>query len=269
MTFYLGTSGYHYDSWVHTFYPAGNADFLSYYAKYFNSVEINSTFYRIFPPDFFMKMTARVPPNFKFFIKVNQNITHVQDRTVNDDIRAFNASLKQMVKTPYYGGILLQFPFSFKYNKDSMKYLDKLVTHLPVKQAVEFRHHSWNNELVLKYCSEKSVSVVNVDIPPVDELFPPLELVTSDMIYFRMHGRAAEKWWNYREPHERYDYYYSEEEIRGIKDRIEKSVKDKPGAEVYIFFNNHYQAKAVKNALQLGNSLGILKNNPTIQESLF
>lgn len=270
MKTYIGTSGYYYDSWKRTFFPQSTRDFLKYYAKFFKTVEINATFYRLFTQDFYKKLLERTPEDFRFFIKVNQTITHLRVDNAATEMRGFRKSLKPLLNDERYGGILLQFPYSFKYSKDNMKYLEKAIQSLPVRKAIEFRNHSWNNQFVTNYLVEHGVAQVNVDVPLLDELFPPLEKVTSKLAYFRMHGRAINKWWNYKEPHERYDYRYETDELKEIAARIRKAMDDNPELEeVYIFFNNHYNAKAVKNAIQLADILGVEMEKPLWQDSLF
>ena len=142
MGIYIGTSGYYYKTWRKRFYPTSVRDFLQYYSQFFPSVEINASFYRIFKPDFYKKLIDRVPDDFKFVIKVHQNITHVRGDYYRDEIKKFNRSVKPLIRNDKYGCLLLQFPFSFKYSKENMNYLEKLIKYLPVKKAVEFRHDS-------------------------------------------------------------------------------------------------------------------------------
>ncbi|MCD6579801.1 DUF72 domain-containing protein [bacterium] len=266
---YIGTSGFSYKSWKGVFYPQGIKDMLQYYSKYFNSVEINASFYRVFNQDFYRKLIDRVPESFKFIIKVNQTITHVKGDYYKEEINHFKKSLRPLLKSDHYGGILLQFPFSFKYNKQNMNYLEKLVRFLPIKKSVEFRHNSWATEFVYNFFKENNIALVNVDIPKIDNLFPVMEKITGTNAYFRFHGRLAEKWWNYREPYERYNYFYNDDELVELLKRIKTAADHVKEGELYIFFNNHYQAKAVKNAIKLGNKLNIIKENPFLQDSLF
>jgi uncharacterized protein YecE (DUF72 family) len=269
MNFYIGTSGYYYDSWKDGFLPNNTKDHLEYYSKYFNSVEVNNTFYRIFSQDHYKKMIDKVPDNFKFIVKVNQTITHIRDNHYLDEIKAFNRSIRPLIKSQKYGGILIQFPYAFKYGKENMRYLEKLIRYLPIKKTIEFRHHSWSTPFVINYLNEQMVAIANLDMPDNLDLFPPLNLITSNSIYYRFHGRSKEKWWNYKEPYERHNYYYSKEELSSLKKRIEDTVKDKDLENVYIFFNNYYCAKSIKNALTLGGMMGILDKSPLLQDSLF
>ncbi len=266
---FIGTSGFSYKSWNNVFYPKGIKDPLKYYAKFFNAVEINASFYRTFSPDFYKKLIDRVPHDFKFMIKVNQTITHVRGDYYKEEINHFKRSIKPLLKSEHYGGILLQFPFSFKYNQSNMNYLEKLIRFLPIKKSVEFRHSSWASEFVYNFFKENNISLVNVDIPKLDNLFPVIEKVTGTTAYFRFHGRLNEKWWNYQEPYERYNYFYNEKELDELLQRVIDTEEQMDDGELYIFFNNHYQAKAVKNAIKLGNKLGIIKENPFLQDSLF
>ncbi len=271
MKIYIGTSGYYYNSWKKVFFPENTRDFLVYYAKFFNTVEINATFYRMFNQDFYRKLLDRVPEDFRIFIKVNQTITHLRVDNASTEMRNFRKSLSPLLKSSdHYGGILLQFPYSFKYSKENMKYLERAINFLPVRKAIEFRNHSWSLPFVTNYLTEKGVAQVNVDVPLLDELFPPLSKVTSKIGYFRMHGRSIDRWWNYKEPHERYDYMYSQEELKEISERINTAIDENPGMEeMYIYFNNHYNAKAVRNAIQMAGILGIEIKKPLWQDSLF
>lgn len=248
---YIGTSGYSYEDWVGVFYPENTAkgDMLNLYARQFNTVEINSSYYRIMPAAAFCRIGEKVPADFKFTVKANQAMTHT--RVENETLyRELNASLKPLLETNKLGCILAQFPYSFHYNStnlDYLSYLKEKMRELPL--IVEFRNNCWIKDSVFDFLKKNDIGFCAVDQPPLKGLIPPLVTATSQLGYIRFHGRNKKKWWQHEQAYQRYDYLYSEEELQEWVPRIKQIARKT--TDQYIFMNNHYRGKAAKNALML------------------
>jgi uncharacterized protein YecE (DUF72 family) len=145
-------------------------------------------------------------------------------------------------------GILAQFPYSFKFSPDGLNYIaecDDLFK--PNSLFVEFRHNGWVNRKMYDNLKSAGIGYVAVDEPDLRGLLKPDLFNTTDTAYIRLHGRNAEQWWNGGPL--RYDYDYSESELREWKEKIDK-MKDK-AHKMYIFFNNCHLGQAVKNAREM------------------
>lgn len=243
----IGTSGYSFKDWRGVFYPEGlpDRDMLRFYSKHFDAVEINSTYYRIPSPKTFESMARKTPEGFEFTVKAHQEITHVRG-DVEGAVEAMKESIKPLVESGKFGGMLLQFPYSFKLSDENVGYLRRvrdLLGEYPL--FVEFRHRSWIKARIFELLRELGMGYCCVDEPRLRGLVPPVIAATSDVGYVRFHGRNAAKWWEGNSS-ERYDYLYSEEELLEWKPRIEElaSWTDK----TYVFFNNCHAGQAAVNA---------------------
>ncbi len=248
---YIGTSGFSYQDWIGPFYRENTkkGDMLSLYARQFNTVEINSSYYRIVPAAIFYHLQRKVPTDFKFVVKVNRVMTHVRDK--NEDVfQEFESSLQPILKNNKLGCVLAQFPYSFHYNNNNLDYLlyvKERIDYTPL--IVEFRNNYWVKDLVFDFLKRNEIGFCMVDQPPLKGLIPPITMVTSPLGYIRFHGRNKEKWWQHEHAYQRYDYLYSEQELKEWTPKIKEVIR-KTGDQ-YIFMNNHYKGKAAKNALML------------------
>jgi len=245
---YIGTSGYSYKDWEKEFYPVGfkPTGYLNFYSEYFDTVEINSTFYSIPNPFLFLSMEKKTPDKFLFSVKAHKSITHerISDKQVHESILK---SIEPLIKAKKMGVILFQFPYSFYCNTDNIDYITSLKENFKeVDIVIEFRNSSWLNNKVLKILRELNIGFCNVDEPKLPHLMPRTALATSNIFYLRFHGRNSSKWWNYSQQFERYDYMYSQDEL---KEWVPKIIEiSKETEKTLIYFNNHYKAKAVKSA---------------------
>jgi len=253
----VGTSGYSFADWVGTVYPRGMKPgaFLSHYAKLFDSVEINATYYRTPSPQTFARMVERTPEDFTFVVKVPRAMTH--DLVAFDrELEPFKKAIEPLVRAGRLGGLLAQFPHAFVPSEASRRHLGKLAhsfeTEIPVH--VEFRHDDWTNEATFDLLRTLGLGFVNVDLPELPHLPRPSEVVTNRTGYVRLHGRNETTWWNQDKAGDRYDYLYSASELEPWAARIERLAK---GADTaYVFANNCHLGQSVVNALQLGQRLG-------------
>ncbi|MFQ5808721.1 MAG: DUF72 domain-containing protein, partial [Armatimonadota bacterium] len=133
-----------------------------------------------------------------------------------------------------------------------IRYLREQIPELPV--VVEFRNRGWARQETLDMLVDLNLGYCCVDEPPLKGLMPPLAVATSDTGYVRFHGRNAEQWWDHEEAWQRYDYLYSEDELREWVGKVE-GVAEKTH-QTYVFFNNHYQGKAALNASLFDQLLG-------------
>jgi uncharacterized protein YecE (DUF72 family) len=272
---YIGTSGWSYPkgqgTWEGTFYPPklADKDKLAFYAQYFNTVEINSSFYR--PPNQYAAKAwaTKVPDDFRFTVKLWQKFTHPkmyeaatgqQSFVSSEDFEIFAEGIGPLAQAGKLGVLLAQFPTSFRPDDATVEYLDDLIRRLrgngfPV--AVELRHREWTEseetKAIRKLMEEQQVAWVMIDEPRFKTSIRHVPL-TSETAYFRFHGRNYQNWWKHGETEDRYNYLYTPQEQK----EIAEDVREVAGhtRETYAFYNNHYGAKAVVNALQLQMELG-------------
>ncbi len=247
----LGTSGYSYSDWNGIFYPEGpdKKDQLEFYSSYFNTVEINFTYYTIPDHRIFENMASRVPDDFIFSVKGHKSMTHTRDCS-RDDWRSYLDALLPLMDSKKLGPVLMQFPWAFKFSKGNMKYLEIIKGYSGgIDICVEFRHSSWMREEVFDFMRNLDIIFCNVDQPQLKTLLPPTGISTASNGYIRFHGRNSASWWKPGKAYERYDYMYRQEELMEWVPRIKKLSSNT--ARTFIYFNNHYKAKAVSSARML------------------
>ncbi|MCJ7666307.1 MAG: DUF72 domain-containing protein, partial [Actinobacteria bacterium] len=150
----LGTSGYGYSDWIGPFYPEGldKKGHLSFYGTFFNTVEINFTYYKIPGPHIFEAMASKVPEDFIFSVKMHSSMTHTRDCSP-DDYRRYIDALAPLADSGKLGAVLMQFPWGFKLSASNMDYIGNLREKFgDMELCVEFRHDSWLTAEVLDFC---------------------------------------------------------------------------------------------------------------------
>ena len=264
---YIGTSGWSYPTgegtWKGFFYPPGTKNELEFYSQFFNTVEVNSSFYRPPNPAYVANWVKRTPPGFLFAVKLWQKFTHPEmyraaageEAVISyDDVELFRQSLEPIVQAGKMGALLAQFPPSFMNNSRGKQLIEVLSRHFgQYRLAVELRHKSWSDDpATAKLLKQNNITWVQIDEPKFSSSIAEEIPLTSDTAYFRFHGRNAEMWWN-GNVETRYCYNYSPEEIQ------ELAVKIKAAAEktslLFAFFNNHWQGYAPKNATDMKKAL--------------
>jgi uncharacterized protein YecE (DUF72 family) len=278
----VGTSGWSYPSgkgtWKGVFYPkpgdpgrrrgSGKFDELRFYAEHFDTVEVNSSFYRV--PDVLTTKgwAERTPPGFEFSLKLFQKFTHPEmfaKATGDDpselgtkDADEFRAAIDPLVEAGKLGALLAQFPASFKNEPNARGYLEWLLEQFrdyPV--AVELRHRGWSdtpNE-TLALLGEHGAAWAQIDEPKFrlsirQDLLPNVRT----FYYLRLHGRNAQQWWRHESSEDRYNYLYSAEELKPFAEAAEGAAREVKKA--YLYANNHFSAKSVANAAILKHQLG-------------
>ena len=238
--FFVGTSGYSYKHWANgVFYPPGlkNADFLSFYAQHFLTVELNVSFYRL-PKLEYLKKWAKITPNdFHFVSKLNRAVTHYaklkncQAQLLANKILLDGLGDKLKI-------ILVQLPPSLHFDYNLLKNFLEL-TKTPAgnwlpKLAFEFRHQSWLTEKTYNLLNDYNCALCLADWKSCT----PQKPNDVDFVYIRRHG-----------PSGRYAGCYTEEHLKSDARKIREYLKN--GKDVYVFFNNDISGYAVKNAQEL------------------
>ncbi|MFC1553523.1 DUF72 domain-containing protein [candidate division KSB1 bacterium] len=250
----LGTSGFSFKDWKGVLYQDNikPEKMFSVYTEYFDTVEINSTYYRIPPKRVFETLNDQTSDQFEFVIKLNKESTHDRKKS-QEAIESLIESVSPMLKSEKLKGFLAQFPYSFKNTSFNRKYLIEMKSDcrdIPV--IVEFRNKSWINDAVYDFLDRQNINYCCVDEPELDGLISPQSVVTGDLGYVRFHGKNSITWWDSSKG-DRYDYLYSEKELSDWLQRIrEIGMKS---SKTYLFFNNCHAGHAVKNAAMMAKLL--------------
>jgi len=252
----IGPAGWSYADWRGRVYPesAGTKfDTLALVAKYFDTAEINSSFY--YPP---APTTARAwlqrvehNPNFIFTAKLHKVFTHKRGQATKENEKAFREGLDPLAEAGKLGAVLIQFPWSFKNDREERGYLNQLVERFKVYPlVVELRHESWNNPRILQTLEDLNVGLCDIDQPLFANSIKPSAEVTSSVGYVRLHGRNYQNW--FREEAnvvERYDYLYSRDELEPWVERVRKiAAKAK---QTFVVTNNHARGQSLVNAFEV------------------
>jgi len=246
----IGTSGFDYNDWVGFFYPEDlpKSEFLSYYSNHFDALELNFSYYRMPSAKQMESLLNRTYGKVEFSLKAHRSMTH--DRIASKtDIALFNESIKPLRDAGKLSTVLAQFPHSFNQNENNRTYLKQLVDNIGLPLTVEFRKDEWLCSPITDWLKKIGVGYCCVDEPQIKGLMPPAAVATSSPAYVRFHGRNATKWYKHNQPHERYDYRYKASEIATWVPKIKQLEKEVE--KVLVFFNNHFQAKAVDGAKTL------------------
>lgn len=264
---FIGTSGWSYPrgegTWKGYFYPSGKINELEYYSQFFNTVEVNSSFYRPPNPGFAENWVKRTPHDFLFTVKLWQKFTHpmmYEEATgekaaiSQSDVDLFRRSIEPLYRSDKLGALLAQFPPSFKNDGFGKRIIAAVIKAFrEYNLAVELRHRSWSDDKdTARALQEYKVSWVQIDEPKFSSSVAAEVLTTSDIAYFRFHGRNAETWWQ-GDNETRYKYLYSPKEIAELSARAKKAAENT--RLTFAFFNNHWQGYAPRNAVDLRKAL--------------
>jgi uncharacterized protein YecE (DUF72 family) len=277
----VGTSGWSYPSgkgtWNGIFYPDRPArrprgtpkfDELSFYAEHFDTVEVNSSFYRVPTVATVQKWVERTPPEFEFSLKLYQKFTHPDvfaKATGTDpsqlgakDVDEFRAALEPLMGAGKLGALLAQFPASFKNDAEAAGYLEwllKAFREYPV--AVELRHRSWSEDPsdTARLLSAYNAALAQIDEPKFkSSIRQTLMPNVKSFYYLRLHGRNAAQWWKHDASEDRYNYLYTTDELEPFAAAAKAAARQVKKA--YLYANNHFSAKSVANAAILKAQLG-------------
>lgn len=237
---FIGTSGYNYLHWWNdVFYPSKlpQRKWLEFYSKYFDTVELNITFYRLPTKNAFESWYQRTPDQFVFSTKGSRFITHIKRlKNCGEPLSLFlnlTSSLKEKL-----GIILWQLPPRFKVDLRRLEEFSELLLSFPtskkIPQAFEFRDESWLQSEVIKILKKFNFSLCishGLGLPIKEE-------ITSNIVYLRLHGGEI-----------LYGSNYSEDQLRQWAKKIRKWEED--GRTIFVYFNNDAHGYAVKNAITL------------------
>jgi len=253
----IGCSGWSYGDksekggWVGSFYPNTTTKRLPYYSQYFNTVEIDATyyekFYKYMTPDTFRKLAEATPNNFQFSVKVPETIT--REKKLGEGSQAlltdFLDKISPLKSNNKLGAILFQ--MSPNFTVDDFKNVESFLDKLPrgYDYALEFRHISWQTEGAPELLKQYNIASVMTDSPDPTLQYLSDITITADHAFIRLHGRNEEFWYN---------YLYSKKELEPWVNKVEEIKKQTKTLRIY--FNNHYGAKAILNALQFREMIG-------------
>jgi len=259
----VGTSGYSFDDWIGNFYPVHirKGDMLTEYSKHFSAVEVNSTYYRVPNAAMMARMVEKTPDWFEFVIKANQEMTHKASKDAAL-YRSFAEALRPVIEAGKFRGVIAQFPWGFKPTPEAREHLTFLRKEFDeIGRAegkgrcplfVELRNAEWIEEGLFESLKAQGIGYCSVDEPHLRGLVPPVARVTTDLGYVRLHGRNAKNWWGGdkggagRGSGDRYDYLYSEDELREWVVKIKAMAQ--AARKTYVFFNNCHAGQAARNA---------------------
>jgi uncharacterized protein YecE (DUF72 family) len=278
----IGPAGWSYPDWSGYVYPSPRPKGFhaaTYLAQFFDTIEINTSFYAPLRADHARQWIDRVAanPRFLFTAKLWQRFTHdtlsipsssnlsgssllaserpaiATPAAIARDESAVRAGFDVLMEAGKLGAVLLQFPFSFHRDRETTTYLAAVLKRFAdYPLAVEMRHASWHDAEVFALLREHHAAFCNIDQPLIGRSLEPSAESTSAIGYVRLHGRRYDTWFSDDAEipqHERYNYLYSAEELAPWTERI-RSLGERT-SDVFVVANNHYLGKAVVNALQL------------------
>lgn len=235
---YIGCSGYYYPAWKNKFYPAGlqPKNWLEHYSTVFNTVELNGTFYRTPGLSSLQNYYNTTPPEFRFSVKMNKQITHILKlKDSKSLITEFQALIREGLQEKCIH-FLFQLPPSFQYSDENLELVLNNIPHSP-ENVIEFRHASWWNDDVKRKLVAAEITFCNVDFPGLETSF----MHTTNMFYLRLHGNPV-----------LFKSSYEPSELQKFFEKIPKS-----SPESCIYFNNTYYEAGYENAMQMQKIAGM------------
>ncbi len=235
---WIGCSGFHYKEWKEVFYPKNipQTKWFEYYCEHFNTIELNTTFYRFPRPEALQTWYNKSPEEFKFSVKGPRLITHYKifrdcERMLGD----FYASVYEGLQNKL-GCVLFQLPASIKYSDEMLR---RIVSNLDPSfdNAVEFRDSSWWVKKVYDTLKKNKITFCGISHPKLDDDV----IKNNSILYYRFHGAPI-----------LYKSEYTENFVHEITNEIRTSGRFK---EAYIYFNNTWGTGALTNARQMQESI--------------
>jgi uncharacterized protein YecE (DUF72 family) len=245
---YIGTSGWHYKHWLGLFYPPEISGYneLRFHAAHFNTVENNSSFYRVAKESTYKTWFRMTPAHYKFSMKLNKLITHIHRLELNDEVREkvqYILTSTQILKDKL-GAMVIQLPPSFRFDVGKVEqFLTFFMAEIQVQEyrfdvAIEFRNKYWFTDEVYALLKKHNVALVAGQ----SSRYPEVRQITANFAYIRMHG-----------PEKLFASKYSTEQLEdwaSYISSISPQVK-----QIYVYFNNDYHGYALENAKELANLL--------------
>lgn len=253
---YIGPAGWFYKDWEGIVYPAQREkgfDYLNYLSSYFNTIEINSSFYRPPTEKTALRWIQQVQNNreFLFSYKLWQRFTHQRETFpgVHDELLV-KSSMDILQSHQRLGALLIQFPWSFKNDQQNLNWLEKILGKFKdYSPVVEFRHQSWETQNLNQFLLDHQAAFVNIDQPVIGNSLALTAHFSSGVSYLRLHGRNYQNWFaKDANAASRYDYLYQLSELENIREKIADIIEN--SSKIFIMFNNHFRGQAVANAIQ-------------------
>lgn len=232
---FIGTSGWNYKSWKDEFYAGvKQKEWLEHYARHFNAVEVNATFYRLLRENVLESWENRTPGNFFFAVKGSRYITHT--RRLKDPLEPVRKQKDNVSPLQHkIAAVLWQMPASFSMDMQRLKNFAEALQNWPeARHAVEFRHSSWFESEVASLLEKYSIAVCISDSAD----WPRWDSVSTDLVYVRLHGST-----------ETYRSAYNEEELSEWARKAGNWLDE--GRSVHVYFDNTDSLAAPANALRL------------------
>ncbi|MFC6997536.1 DUF72 domain-containing protein [Rufibacter roseus] len=231
---HIGTSGWHYNHWKGNFYPPGvtSKQFTEYYLRYFRTVEINNSFYRLPTAETFASWRTSVPDDFLFAVKGSRYITHM--KKLKDPQQGLSLLLgNAQALEEKLGPILFQLPPMWRVNVERLRdFLKALPPYF--RYTFEFREPSWYNEEIYALLREHNHAFCIYELAGH---MSPLE-VTADFVYVRLHG-----------PGGKYQVSYSDSALQWWATACHNWASQ--GKDVFVYFDNDQEGYAAFNAITL------------------
>jgi len=262
-TLYCGPSGWSHPDWNGVVYPKlkpRSVHPLEHVCRYFDAVEINTTFYQPIRPEIAQLWIKKVTrnPKFLFTLKLGRRFTH-ERLLAAQEIARFKEGVWPLADARRLGCVLMQFPWTFRYTEENREFLIALrraFHEFPL--VAEMRHTSWLHEEALGTLIDYHIGFANIDQAGYTNAMPPASVLTSRIGYVRLHGRNPQDWQREfgrsSKPVSAHDYLYTREELLEWKPRIEQVQQH--AETTFVFANNDVDGKSVVNALQLAEMLG-------------
>jgi len=260
---HCGPSGWSYLDWNGIVYPkltSRNSHPLEHVCRYFDAVEINTTFYQPLRPEIAQLWTKKVArnPKFMFTAKLGRRFTH--ERSLAPvEVAHFKEGLWPLLRAGKLGCLLMQFPWTFRYTEENRAHLIAVRrTFHEFPLVAEMRHGSWMHEEALGTLIDYHVGFANIDQAAYTKAMPPASILTSPIGYVRLHGRNPQDWRREfgrdAKPPAAHDYLYSREELLEWKPRIQHVLEH--ARTTFVFANNDVGGKSFVNALELSQLFG-------------
>jgi uncharacterized protein YecE (DUF72 family) len=232
---YIGTSGWNYDHWQESFYAGvKRKDWLRFYSKQFNAVEVNATFYRLQDRKTFTRWQEETPADFRFTIKGNRYLTH--NRKLHDPVDSIRLERERAAALgKKLAAVLWQLPGTYHKHMDRLRtFAWALSSWSEVRHVIEFRHRSWFDDEVADCLAEHDIASCQSDAAD----WPLWDAVTTNLAYVRLHGHTRT-----------YASAYRKSTLEQWAGKIEIWLAE--GRQVHVYFDNDAEGHAPRDARRL------------------
>lgn len=253
---HFGTVGYQYRDWQGPFYPKGSSHSrqLKTYFKNFDLCELAQFAYQIPSEESVFQYLDLAKSGKRFFIRLHQSITHCFEiKTTSTMLRHYKKCFQPLIEASPLSGFVACFPYAFRYSQQSQDYVlqMKQVLAADTPLYLDFKHGSWRESKARAWCDKNGIYSVHSDEPGLLLQEDRLLEGFSAPLFLRFHGRNQANWWSGNQTM-KYDYLYSVDEIASFQSLLTRiTTHSEAPKNVFCVFQNHWQAKAAINALQL------------------